>query len=227
RHDAAIVLDELRVQPLAAEVPLLHEERAHVRAGRVEPRGKSGGTTADDDEIEVGQRRSFPGSSPTLEQLGIPERYLALGDSFTIGTGTTPDRSFPAVLVRLWRESGREVELRNPAVNGYTTDDLIREELPLITAFRPTFATVLIGANDLVAAVRGPEASRDAEQRYARQLVRIFDARRRRRRRAPATGLVARADGRRLRRSRGGRGRDRAPQQCHAPGRGACRVALR
>ncbi|TME93978.1 MAG: hypothetical protein E6I40_08945 [Chloroflexi bacterium] len=155
---------------------LLHEERAHVRAGRVEPRGKSGGTTADDDEIEVGQRRSFPGSSLTLEQLGIPERYLALGDSFTIGTGTTPDRSFPAVLVRLWRESGREVELRNPAVNGYTTDDLIREELPLITAFRPTFATVLIGANDLVAAVRGPDASRDAEQRYARQLVRIFDA---------------------------------------------------
>ena len=80
------------------------------------------------------------------------------------------------MLVRLWRESGREVELRNPAVNGYTTDDLIREELPLITAFRPTFATVLIGANDLVAAVRGPDASRDAEQRYARQLVRIFDA---------------------------------------------------
>src|SRR5205823_4506865 len=176
RLDAGIVLDELRVEDLAAEILLLHEERAHVRAGRVEPRGKSGGTTADDDEIEVGQRRSFPGSSLTLEQLGIPERYLALGDSFTIGTGTTPDRSFPAVLVRLWRESGREVELRNPAVNGYTTDDLIREELPLITAFRPTFATVLIGANDLVAAVRGPEASRDAEQRYARQLVRIFDA---------------------------------------------------
>src|SRR5207245_661056 len=139
RLDAGIVLDELRVEDLAAEILLLHEERAHVRAGRVEPRGKSGGTTADDDEIEVGQRRSFPGSSLTLEQLGIPERYLALGDSFTIGTGTTPDRSFTAVLVRLWCESGRAVELRNPAVNGYTTDDLIREELPLITAFRPTF----------------------------------------------------------------------------------------
>ena len=100
--------------------------------------------------------------------MGIPERYLALGDSFTIGTGTTPDHAFPAVLVRLWRGSGRDVELRNPAVNGYTTDDLIREELPLVASFRPTFATVLIGANDLVA--------RCTEPRFARQLVRIFDA---------------------------------------------------
>ncbi len=100
-------------------------------------------------------------SSPTI-------RWLALGDSFTIGTGTTPDRSFPAVLVRLWGEAGRRVLLRNPAVNGYATDDLIREELPLVGTFRPTFATVLIGANDLVA--------RSPEPRYARQLVRIFDA---------------------------------------------------
>jgi acyl-CoA thioesterase I len=86
----------------------------------------------------------------TLEHLSIPERFLALGDSFTIGTGTTPDRSFPAVLARLWRESGRGVVLSNPAVNGYTTDDLISEELPLVSSFRPTLVTVLIGANDIV-----------------------------------------------------------------------------
>jgi lysophospholipase L1-like esterase len=100
--------------------------------------------------------------------MPIPERYLALGDSFTIGTGTKPDRSFPAVLVAIWRERGTRTELRNPAVNGYTTDDLIRDELPLVASFRPTFATVLIGANDIVA------ASDDA--RYAAQLARIFAA---------------------------------------------------
>jgi len=41
--------------------------------------------------------------------------------------------------------------LRNPAVNGYRTDDLIAEELPLLAAFRPTLVTILIGANDIVA----------------------------------------------------------------------------
>ena len=80
----------------------------------------------------------------------IPERFLALGDSFTIGTGTTPDRSFPAVLARLWTEGGRAVVLSNPAVNGYTTDDLLEYELALVVSFRPTLITLLIGANDIV-----------------------------------------------------------------------------
>ncbi len=86
--------------------------------------------------------------------IDIPktERWLALGDSFTIGTGTTPDRSFPAVLVGLWAARGRGVDPRNPAVNGYRTDDLIAEELPLLATVRPTLVTVLIGANDIVAA---------------------------------------------------------------------------
>ena len=43
------------------------------------------------------------------------------------------------------------MELRNPAVNGYRTDDVIGEELPLVAPFRPTLVTLLIGANDIVA----------------------------------------------------------------------------
>jgi lysophospholipase L1-like esterase len=97
--------------------------------------------------------------------LSIPERFLALGDSFTIGTGTSPDRSFPAVLARIWRDRGLAVELQNPAVNGYTTDDLIADELPLLAAFGPTLVTLLIGANDIVQGSR--------EDRYRAQLVRI------------------------------------------------------
>jgi lysophospholipase L1-like esterase len=101
-------------------------------------------------------------------------RYLALGDSFTIGTGTTPERSFPAVLVRRWKRVGLECELSNPAVNGYTTDDLIRDELPLIERFVPDVVTVLIGANDLVAALRSDAVVRGAaEDRYRGQLRRI------------------------------------------------------
>ena len=112
--------------------------------------------------------------------MTIPERYLALGDSFTIGTGTTPDRSFPAVLVRIWRETGRLTELKNPAVNGYTTDDLITDELPLLATFQPTLVTLLIGANDIVQGSR--------EDRYRAQLARIHGAIRSA---APAARVVA------------------------------------
>src|SRR3979411_2228359 len=94
-------------------------------------------------------------------------RYLALGDSFTIGTGTTPDKAFPALPAALWRASGRSVELLNPAVNGYTTDDLIAKELLHVPVFKPTLVTLLIGANDIV---RGGSD----DKRYRGQLRRIY-----------------------------------------------------
>ena len=99
--------------------------------------------------------------------MTIPERFLALGDSFTIGTGTTPDRSFPAILAKLWTERGATVVLSNPAVNGYTTDALMREELPLVAPFRPTLITLLIGANDIVQG--------SSDDRYRLQLRRIHE----------------------------------------------------
>src|SRR5947209_16956410 len=94
-------------------------------------------------------------------------RYLALGDSFTIGTGITPDKAFPAMLAARWRTAGHGVELLNPAVNGYTTDDLIARELPHVPVFKPTFVTLLIGANDIV---RGGSD----DKRYRGQLRRIY-----------------------------------------------------
>src|SRR6266481_4036324 len=97
----------------------------------------------------------------------ISIRYLALGDSFTIGTGTSPEKAFPAVLAARWRAAGQTVELLNPAVNGYTTDDLIARELPHVPVFKPTFVTLLIGANDIV---RGGSD----DKRYRGQLRRIY-----------------------------------------------------
>jgi lysophospholipase L1-like esterase len=87
------------------------------------------------------------------------QRYLALGDSFTIGTGTTPDRSMPALLASRWRAAGCSVVLKNLGVNGYTTDDLITEELPEVRRFAPTRVTVAVGANDIVRG-RAPEEYR-------------------------------------------------------------------
>lgn len=95
-----------------------------------------------------------------------PHRYLALGDSFTIGTGVGEERSFPAQLVRLWHECGIDVALANPAVNGYTTGALIEAELPLARTGRPTIVTLAIGANDIV--------RRSDEITYRSELRRIF-----------------------------------------------------
>jgi lysophospholipase L1-like esterase len=66
------------------------------------------------------------------------------------------------VLTRLWAERGRFVALRDPAMNGYRTDDLITEELPLLAPFQPTLVTILIGANDIVAG--------SSDDRYRAQL---------------------------------------------------------
>ena len=91
-------------------------------------------------------------------------RYLALGDSYTIGTGASDEsRSWPAII------AGRlGAELTNPAVNGYTTLDLIRQELPYVELINPDVVSVLIGVNDLV-------QGRTLDQ-YARSLVTIYDA---------------------------------------------------
>ena len=77
-------------------------------------------------------------------------RYVALGDSYTIGTSVSatdrwPDRLALAVTV----PPGLEV-VANLAVNGYTSADLIREELPPLAGLAPGFVSVLIGVNDVV-----------------------------------------------------------------------------
>jgi lysophospholipase L1-like esterase len=86
-------------------------------------------------------------TAPAPADSTAASRYLALGDSFTIGTGSTPAQSYPARLVAM---ASCGVELRNVAVNGYTTEDVIDEELPELVRFKPTFVTLAIGANDIV-----------------------------------------------------------------------------
>lgn len=95
-------------------------------------------------------------------------RYLALGDSFTIGTGSRPEEAFPARLTDHWRSRGRAVTLKNVAVNGFTTQDLLDREIAAIAPFAPTLITLAIGANDLV---HGSSPSS-----YRAQVRRIFAA---------------------------------------------------
>ena len=64
--------------------------------------------------------------------------------------------------------TGIDVTLVNLGVNGYTTTDLIREELPIARDLRPELATILIGANDVV--------QRSTEATYRTRLAEIYDA---------------------------------------------------
>jgi lysophospholipase L1-like esterase len=95
---------------------------------------------------------------------------VALGDSYTIGTGLQDEsQNFPSLLARrLTEESGIEVALVNLGVNGYTTTDLIREELPVALGLRPELVTILIGANDVVQG--------STEAAYRTRLAEIYDA---------------------------------------------------
>lgn len=77
-------------------------------------------------------------------------RYVALGDSYTIGTSVSADESWPSQLVA----RVPELELTaNLGVNGYTSTDLITQELPQLDRLQPELVSVLIGVNDVVRGV--------------------------------------------------------------------------
>jgi lysophospholipase L1-like esterase len=88
-----------------------------------------------------------------------PLRYVALGDSYTIGTATrSPALRWPDQLVARLGSAPRALELvANLGVNGFTSHDLIEAQLPELPALEPGFVTVLVGVNDVVQGV--PEAT--------------------------------------------------------------------
>ena len=79
---------------------------------------------------------------------------MALGDSYTIGTSVEPAERFPDQLVAALGPDERTLRLvANLGINGYTSADLIGQELPALDRLRPEFVTVLIGVNDVVQGV--------------------------------------------------------------------------
>lgn len=84
-------------------------------------------------------------------------RYLPLGDSYTIGQSVAEAERWPNQLAEAYKPAGKSLRIvANPAVTGYTSQDLIDKELPLVKQLKPDFVTVLIGVNDYVQGV--PEA---------------------------------------------------------------------
>jgi acyl-CoA thioesterase I len=133
-----------------------------------------------------------PSGAPTSPALGVSEsplgvsespwgvsestqgpvealRYVALGDSYTIGTSVGEDARWPNQLVEALGGSAGPLQLvANLGVNGFTAEDVVAAELPRLGALQPGFATVLVGVNDVVQGV--PEAA------YRAHLGTILDA---------------------------------------------------
>ena len=100
---------------------------------------------------------------------GRPLGYVALGDSYTIGTGVGPGGRWPDQLVDRLRARGIALELRaNLAVNGHTSADVIRDQLPALAEAAVDVASLLIGVNDGVQGV--------AAERFAAHVGVILDA---------------------------------------------------
>jgi lysophospholipase L1-like esterase len=102
-------------------------------------------------------------STPSVRDGAL--RYVALGDSYTIGTSVSAADSWPSQLTA--RVAGLQL-VANLGVNGYTSRDMIDAEVPQLGALRPEFVTLMIGVNDVVQGV--PEAT------YRANLGVILDA---------------------------------------------------
>lgn len=91
-------------------------------------------------------------------------RYVALGDSYTIGTSVAEAERWPNQLAA--QVPGLEL-VANLGVNGFTSRDLIEVELPPLAGLRPDVVSVLIGVNDVVQGV--------SEATYRANVGRILD----------------------------------------------------
>jgi lysophospholipase L1-like esterase len=79
--------------------------------------------------------------------------YVAMGDSFTAGTGCLPGEAWPERLTAALRQRSPSLELRNIAVEGATSTEVL-DQLPVALELEPDLVTVVCGANDVLRSVR-------------------------------------------------------------------------
>lgn len=94
--------------------------------------------------------RTDIGFKPKVTPKNIPEiRYMPLGDSYTIGESVAPEHRFPNQLVQRLQSEGYPINLlENPARTGYTTKDLLQNQIPVLEKSDANFISILIGVNN-------------------------------------------------------------------------------
>lgn len=93
--------------------------------------------------------------------------FVAMGDSFTAGTGCRPGEAWPERLAAGLRAASPQMELRNLAVHG-ATSARVMEQLPEAIELEPDLVSVVCGTNDVLGSTRPDVAA------YARRLDAMF-----------------------------------------------------
>lgn len=93
--------------------------------------------------------------------------YVALGDSFTAGTGCAPGERWPDRLAARLRLVSASVHYRNLAVEGATSAEVLEQVGPALQ-LEPDLVSVVCGANDVLRSLRPDTDS------YAGRLRLIF-----------------------------------------------------
>lgn len=88
---------------------------------------------------------------PIRGQYGDPSSpglsFVVLGDSTSVGVGTTPDNSYPVLLAK-WLGRSYRVRLEVVGAGGATTRDVADRQVKQALALNPDLVLVEIGAND-------------------------------------------------------------------------------
>lgn len=108
------------------------------------------------------------------EGLPFVASYVAIGDSFTAGTGCPPGARWPDRIAQALRTGNRDLVYRNFAVHGATTTQLLAEQVPRANQLEPQLLTVVCGANDVLESVRPDVAA--AGRRLGEAFDRLQDA---------------------------------------------------
>ncbi|MGV7222458.1 MAG: SGNH/GDSL hydrolase family protein [Nitrospinales bacterium] len=89
-----------------------------------------------------------------------PIRYVAIGDSYTVGARVSPEDSWPFQLTQRLKNANIPINLiANLGRTGWTAKQAVYGQLPLLEKFKPDFITVLIGVNDWIRGVNNIDFS--------------------------------------------------------------------
>ena len=106
-------------------------------------------------------------ADPPRQSQGL-RLYVAVGDSFTAGSGCGPGVAWPERLTGALRGSSPGLELVNLAVHG-ATSAAVAGQVERAVDLGPDLVTLVCGANDIIGSTRPDSAA------YARRLGEMID----------------------------------------------------